>query len=280
MNFAQELCVIDETFHTVCGHVITRIKHEDDRCLYFNHNPYLEGQYIQCLCRAYHISQATILDSSCKFCLNPDTDAIENEWRSDEEEITPAEIQSRREFCARYTEEQRTHFARQAIFEFDAETAAEGYEVGLQLHEEGSDELTEEILDRLGLNIIRFDRTRNWYLAQQNYYFGQVRNGIPEAELASVYEETDPNPAILAPVLPADFPDDEICGICRQPLHHPEAGGLTGLRRVFCGFHIFHHDCILPWFREGAADTISCPTCRASRTVIVPPDFSDIVPLQ
>ncbi|KAF7903832.1 hypothetical protein BELL_1684g00010 [Botrytis elliptica] len=277
MDIAQELCVIDETFHTVCGHVITRIKHEHENCRNFDRNPYLEGQYIDCQCRAYHINQATVLDSSCKICLNTETDTIINEWRSDEEAITPAEIESRREFWARYTEEQRTLFTRQEVFERDAETGREAYEVGVQLHNEGADELTEEILDRLALNSIRLNRTRGWYVAQQTYHFGQIRRGIPDDELEHLYDETDPNPAILAPVLPADVPDDEICGICRQSVHVPGVSGLTGLLRVFCGLHIFHHDCILPWFRQGNPDTVSCPACRASRNVIIPPDFSDIV---
>ncbi|TGO20304.1 hypothetical protein BPAE_0312g00050 [Botrytis paeoniae] len=229
MNVAQELCVIDETFHTVCGHVITRIKHEHEHCRNFDRNPYLEGQYIDCQCRAYHINQATVLDTSCKFCLNPETDTIINEWRSDTEAITPAEIGFRREFWARYTEEQRILFVRQDIFELDAETGREAYEVGVQLHNEGADELTEEILDRLALNSIRLDRTRSWYVAQQTYYFGQIRRGIPDAELEHLYDETDPNPAILAPVLPADVPDDEICGICRQSLHVTGVDGLTNV---------------------------------------------------
>ncbi|KAF7957114.1 hypothetical protein EAE96_004434 [Botrytis aclada] len=279
MDSVQDLCVIDETFHTVCGHVITRINHEDGHCPHVNRDPYIEGQYIQCFCVAYHFSQATVLDSSCKFCLNPDADAIPNEWRSDTEEVTPAEIQPRREYWTRYIEEQRTLFARQGIFELDAKTASEGFEVGLQLHEESPDELTEEILDGLGLEVIRCDRVRLWYLAQQNFRVGQIREGIEDTALPNVYDETNPNPAILAPVLPADVPNDEICGICRQSLHNPAAAGLTGLRRVFCGFHIFHHDCILPWFREGDPDTVSCPACRASRNVVIPPDFANIVPL-
>ncbi|TGO57241.1 hypothetical protein BOTNAR_0205g00070 [Botryotinia narcissicola] len=279
MDIAQELCVIDETFHTVCGHVITRIMHEDERCPNFDRNPYLEGQYINCQCRAYHINQATVSDSSCKFCLNSETDAIANEWRSDTQAITPAEIQSRREFWTRYTKGQRTLFARQEVLELDAVIGREAFEVGVQLHQDGADELTEEILDKLALNRIRLDRARCWYIAQQTYHFRQIRRGIPDGELEHLYEETDLNPAILAPVLPADLPDDEICGICRESVYVPGVSGLADLRRVFCGRHIFHHDCILPWFREGNPNTVTCPVCRATRNIIIPPDFFDIFPL-
>ncbi|CCD55211.1 hypothetical protein BofuT4_P156070.1 [Botrytis cinerea T4] len=272
MDIAQAFCVIDETFHTVCGHIITTINHVSGDCPNFNENPYLED-YRLTFCQDFHINQAIVLNSSCKFCLNPEVEASYNEWRSEAEAILQAEIQARREFWTRYTEIQRILFARQAALELDAVIASEAYQVGVQLHNESADELTEEILEGLALNFIRRNRIRGWYVAQQTYHLGQIRSGIPNAELDHLFDEADPNPEILAPVLPEDVPDDEICGICRVSLDNREVGGLTSLRRVFCGFHIFHLNCILPWFREGDPDTVTCPACRASRNVITPPDF-------
>ncbi|APA14449.1 predicted protein [Sclerotinia sclerotiorum 1980 UF-70] len=112
---------------------------------------------------------------------------------------------------------------------------------------------------------------RGWYLAQQNYHPGQLGSGIPSVGRRYLFDEKDVNPEILAPVLFADAPPDEFYGICRLLLSDREACGPNGLRRVFCGVHIYHHDCIVPWFREGGGQHVTCPTCRARRHLLRPP---------
>ncbi|KAF7862999.1 hypothetical protein EAF04_007082 [Stromatinia cepivora] len=268
MEFVESLCVFDEKFYSFCGHVVTKVKHANN-CPKENHDPYLRGQRLGHICDSYHFKQGLILNFLCQFCFNAKYNAS-NTWRSDrnDEAVLGAEIQSRHEYWAGYIDGQRRLFARQATFELNAQAALLNVEEFVQ--QSPNEMPSGPEYERLGWAFIRLDRMRGWYLAQQNYHLGEVRRGIPDAERRHLFDEENINPDILAPVLRTDMPPGEICGICRCPLSDREACGVNGLRRVYCGVHIYHHDCIVRWFREGDGEHVSCPTCRARRHLIRP----------
>lgn len=53
-----------------------------------------------------------------------------------------------------------------------------------------------------------------------------------------------------------------ICSICLEHINLPIYP--IGIR-LFCG-HLFHRDCILPWFQK--IETSTCPYCRKSETTV------------
>ncbi|KAJ8060810.1 hypothetical protein OCU04_009894 [Sclerotinia nivalis] len=204
------------------------------------------------------------------FCSDAKYNAA-NTWRSDrnDEAVLGAEIQSCCEHWVGYIAEQRRLFARQATFELNAKAAL--LDVDEFLLQFPNEMPSGPEYERLGWAFIRLERMRVWYLAQQNYYLWEVRQGIPDTKRRYLFDEENINPEILAPVLRADIPPDEICGICHCLLSDREAGGLNGVRRVYCGVHIYHHDCIIRWFKVGDGEHVSCPTCRARRHLLRPP---------
>ncbi|CAD6446862.1 feae0959-9a81-48ab-b8bb-7554c1f35bb6 [Sclerotinia trifoliorum] len=269
MEFFESLCVFNEWFYKGCGHVVTKVKHANN-CREENHDPYRHGQILGQMCDSYHIKPALIIHSLCPFCSDADYNAA-NVWRSDrnDEALLRVDIRPRVVYWAEYIAKQRQLFARQASLEFNARVALIDVENFVQQSPNGIPDGPE--YERIGWAFLRLEKMRVWYLAQQNHHLAEIRRGIPHAERRHLFDEEVVNPDILAPVLFADIPPDEFCGICRLPLSDREAWGPNGVRRVFCGVHIYHHDCIIPWFRVNGGQHVTCPTCRARRHLLRPP---------
>lgn len=280
MDFIDDaLCIIDETFHTGCGHVITSLKHRDD-CVHRNRNPYLDGYRLGFMCGVYHFNEATIARGLCKQCLTPhvNLNGIEpNQFRSDMGAANPnpsrPEIRARIAYWEQYTALQRRLSARQNVFE---DSAVAFYKrLNVLLDEKDDRDEAEAPATPAEERLLRLcngaDQKRAWYLAWQNTELSEIRMMIPEIDRRKFWDEADANPEVLAPVRRADIPDGEICAICRCDLDDPQAPDASSLRRVFCGHHIFHLDCIVPWFRSGDGEHVSCPACREKRHLIREP---------
>ncbi|KAI9640144.1 hypothetical protein NHQ30_011546 [Ciborinia camelliae] len=264
----RDLCVLDETFYTLCGHVVAQINHNIG-CLEDDHNPYIDGFRLRRVgfCRTFYLKEATIRSSYCQFCLDSEYDPLEGEWRSDllltgldDKAISESNIQHRLNYWTRYMQEQRRQFERQQPLESNYQSALQNLIQCREIPE----------LDRLSMELVIANRKRCWYFNMQNRQFTEIRQMVPDTQRAYLFEDDNVNPEILTPVLPADLPHNEICGICHENFVDPEASQVNDVCRTFCN-HFYHQNCILPWFRQGNSNLASCPMCRTSRNLIRPP---------
>ncbi|QSZ35868.1 hypothetical protein DSL72_006990 [Monilinia vaccinii-corymbosi] len=267
-------CKVAETFSTVCGHVASIVKH-GDRCPHPQDPQYCpedkrSGQFIHMddhFLRSVRWVSAKITESKCIYC-----EAVEQgtpfvappmTWISDVGDsegehkiVSPAEIASRREFWKNFIADHAVLSQRQHdLLEVYRAAATE-----LQQYDARSG--NEETVIKIATAAIISKKMYEWYDLERYLYLGMVRM-MGEMEMALLF---DPNKLtlltyeLLYPVNPDEIPSGEVCGICMDELNSAEPS--DNVRRVFCGRHLFHQECIVQWFEKSRELKASCPMCR------------------
>lgn len=294
LGMDDNCCTVRETFSNVCGHVTTVTEHLNHCDLYY-HDPYsdfngtgnaMQPSLPEHCSRKCRWTGVQIILGKCMYCeavaQSPSTprDNVPfllptNTWISDlgvggYKEISDAELESRRKFFKDYVSDQEILFKRQARMNTmykDAVSLLAKYDDEVPAHEVVPAQRAE-----LSARVVKTKLMHEWYDVAQNLYLGEVRCLKP----SEVKCLLDPKSLLslthdlLRLVKREDIPSGEVCAICREDLDGSEQN--REVTRVFCGSHLFHHQCIVLWFTPDAQN-VSCPMCRRTRQVYHVPDW-------
>ncbi|TGO27079.1 hypothetical protein BPAE_0048g00510 [Botrytis paeoniae] len=248
-------CVVTETLSGICGHVTTVIEHHRS-CELIQFDSYRAVGYDLKFLLDYHpwtktrMASAFITESKCI-----SRDAIEkgasfqsfrpppNTWISDTEK--------------RFDDVFET--AQQDLIAYNANSGDAG---------------DEQALYRLNSNVQRAETIRNFYDHRQNEYLLQFR-GLKNMSMRLLFDPvnlTHLTFGLLRLVKPKEIPAGEVCGICREIM---DGENRKVVMRLFCDQHLFHENCIIPWFETANNNTVICPICRTTREMYKPPNVLD-----
>ncbi|KAF7891575.1 hypothetical protein EAF00_007877 [Botryotinia globosa] len=282
-------CVVTETLSSVCGHVTTVIKHHQS-CEIIEFDPYRAGGYDLKYLLDYHpwtktrMASATITECKCISC-----DAIENgasfeafrppsnTWISDvfyrhiSFALSSNLIADRRKSWESYISDQNILFQRQKCFDDVFETAQQDL---IAYNANSGHAGDEHALYYLNSDVEKAEIIRSFYDHHQNEYLLQFR-GLKNMSMRLLFDPVNPTHltfGLLRLVKPEDIPAGEVCGICREIMDVENRKIVT---RLFCDRHLFHENCIIPWFETANNNKVTCPMCQSIREMYKPPNLLD-----
>ncbi|KAF7950545.1 hypothetical protein EAE96_007827 [Botrytis aclada] len=271
-------CVVTESFSSICGHVTTVIEHHQTCDMEFD--PYRVGGYDLTPLLDFHswtktrMASASITECKCISC-----DALEkgasfesfrpppNTWISDSlcreisSALPPLVIAKRRESWESYMSDQTILSQRQKFFDEVLNAALQDF---IAYEEDSGDARDEQAFHRVDSELQRAAITREFYGRHQNEYLLQFR-GLKNMSMRLLFDPVNPTHltfGLLRLVKPEEISSREICGVCREVMDGENGKNVV---RLFCDQHLFHENCIIPWFTTANNNTVRCPMCRTTR---------------
>ncbi|TGO54358.1 hypothetical protein BCON_0108g00020 [Botryotinia convoluta] len=229
-------CIVTETLSSICGHVTTVIEHHRS-CELIQFDSYRAAGYDLKFLLDYHSWTKTHRRKS---------------WES-------------------YISDQTILFQRQKRFDDVFETAQQDL---IAYNANSGDARDEQALYRLSSNVQRAEMIRSFYDHHQNEYLLQFR-GLKNMLLRLFFDPVNPTHltfGLLRLVQPEENPAREVCGICREVM---DGENRKDVMRLFCDRHLFHENCIIPWFETANNNTVTCPMCQSTREIYKPPNVLD-----